>query len=102
MEIQLPSDTIHELLAKMCYRDVNRLAVVYLTNMGNFVASNTIQSVWKKAAFIFITPPNACLRKQPTIWTSKPKETRKTVASYFQQSRLVMSNDELLMIFVDA
>ena len=45
MEIQLPSDTIHELLAKMCYRDVNRLAVVYLTNMGNFVASNTIQSV---------------------------------------------------------
>ena len=90
MEIQLPSDTRHELLAKMCYRDMNTLAVVYLTNMGNFVGSNKSQSVWKKAACIFITPaphplPNACLRKQPTIWASEPKETRMHVASYLQQ-----------------
>jgi len=40
IEIQLPSNTSHELLAKMCYHDVNTLAVVYLTNMGNLTASN--------------------------------------------------------------
>lgn len=45
MEIQLPSDTRYELLAKMCYRGVNTLAVVYLTNMGNFAASNKRHSV---------------------------------------------------------